>query len=224
MQPRPPQIALCRSSQSSCAKRRSTVTDRRGAIRAPVCGATGNRGGNGFLTPNEVRRLGAALASRETSMPVPAAAVRLLLLTGCRQGEIRTLHWQDYREGHLFLRDSTTGPRTVWLSSAARSVLDRMPRTARWVLPASNGRGPLSAETLYRCWRAVQTSAELPDVRLHDLRHSYASFALRQGETVLTIGRLLGHRDPTTTLKYTHFADGMASEAVEALGAALEIG
>ena len=63
----------------------------------------------------------------------------------------------------------------------------------------------------------------MPDVRLHDLRHSYASFALRQGETILTIGRLLGHRDPATTLKYTHFADAMVREAVvEAVGTALE--
>ena len=82
----------------------------------------------------------------------------------------------------------------------------------------------MSAETLYRCWRALRTAAGLPDVRLHDLRHSYASFALRQGESVLTIGRLLGHRDPSTTLKYTHFADAMAREAVESVGTALGTG
>ena len=60
---------------------------------------------------------------------LPVAAVRLLLLTGCRQGEVRTLAWRDYRGGHLFLRDSKTGPRTVWLYSAARRLLDRLPRT-----------------------------------------------------------------------------------------------
>ena len=79
----------------------------------------------------------------------------------------------------------------------------------------------MRTETLYGCWRTVRSAAGLPDVRLHDLRHSYASFALRRGETVLTIGRLLGHADPTTTLKYTHFADAMAYEAVEAVGAIL---
>ena len=80
----------------------------------------------------------------------------------------------------------------------------------------------MRTETLYGCWRTVRTAAGLPDVRLHDLRHSYASFALRQGEAVSTIGRLLGHRDPATTLKYTHFADGMVRDAVEAVGAVLE--
>ena len=174
-----------------------------------------------FLTTDETRRLGAALCAREAVSPVPASAVRLLLLTGCRQGEIRGLRWSDYREGHLFLRDSKTGPRTVWLSSPARALLDRLPRTARWAFPASNGAGPLSAGTLDRFWRTLRKEAGLPDLRLHDLRHSFASFALRQGETVLTIGRLLGHRDPTTTLRYTHVADAHARDAVEAVGASL---
>lgn len=174
-----------------------------------------------FLTVGETRRLGAALAAQEPMAPLPAAVIRLLLLTGCRQSEIRTLQWRDYREGHLFLRDSKTGPRTVWLSSAARSVLDRLPRANRWTFPASKGIGPMRTETLYGCWRIVRTAANLPDVRLHDLRHSYASFALQRGEAVPTIGRLLGHRDPTTTLKYTHFADALAREAVETVGAAL---
>ena len=174
-----------------------------------------------FLTTDETRRLGVALAAREADSPVRAAAVRLLLLTGCRQGEIRELQWQDYRSGHLFLRDSKTGPRTVWLSSPARAVLDRLPRTARWVFPTANGLGPQSTGMLDRFWRTLSEAAELSGLRLHDLRHSYASFALRHGETVLTIGRLLGHRDPATTLKYTHFADAMARDAVEAVAAAL---
>lgn len=174
-----------------------------------------------FLTTLETRRLGAVLTARETTEPVPTAAVRLLLLTGCRQGEIRTLQWRDYREGNLFLRDSKTGPRTVWLSSPARGVLDRLPRRGPWVLPGARGDGPLAAESLYRFWLSVRAAAGLPDVRLHDLRHSYASFALQQGENVPTIGRLLGHRNPATTLRYVHVADGMVRDAVEAVGAAL---
>ena len=169
-----------------------------------------------FLTLDETRRLGAALAAQEAVSPLPPAVVRLLLLTGCRQSEIRTLHWQDYREGHLFLRDGKAGPRTVWLSSTARLVLDCLPRTGHWVFPASTGHQRMSTETLYGCWRTLRAAAGVSDVRLHDLRHSYASFALRQGETVPTISRLLGHRDPATTLKYTHFADATVREAVEA--------
>ena len=156
------------------------------------------RGHERFLTVDETRCPGAALAAREAAAPLPAA-VRLLPLTGCRQSEIRTLRWQDYRAGHLFLRDSKTGPRTVWLSSPARLVLDDLPRTGGWVFPAATGAGPMTSETLYGFWRSLRTSSGLPSLRLHDLRHSYASFALRQGDTVLTIGRLLGHRDPGST-------------------------
>ena len=154
----------------------------------------------------------------EAGAPFPIALIRLLLLTGCRQSEIRTLQWRDYREGHLFLRYGKTAPRTVWLSSPARHVLAGLSRTCAWIFPGPRGDCPLSNDVLYRCWKAVRCMAELPMLRLHDLRHSYASFALRQGETVLTIGRLLGHRDPETTLRYTHFGDAQALEAVEAVG------
>ena len=88
-----------------------------------------------FLTHDEMRRLGRILTRRQGEWPLPVAIVRLLLLTGCRQSEIRTLRWRDYREGHLFLRDSKTGPRTVWLSSAARRVL-------RGLLPGRSLRVP----------------------------------------------------------------------------------
>ncbi len=175
-----------------------------------------------FLTDAEIRRLGTALAAQTPISPLAVAVVHLLLLTGCRQGEIRTLQWPDYRAGHLFLRDSKTGPRTVWLSSPARSVLDTLSPSDTWIFPAPTGSGPMPPETLYRCWRIVRAGADLPTLRLHDLRHSYASFALRRGETVLTIGRLLGHRDPATTLRYTHIADPMVRSAVETVGAALD--
>ena len=175
-----------------------------------------------FLSVTELGRLGAALGAWEARTPLLTAVVRLLLLTGCRQGEVRTLLWSDYREGHLFLRDGKAGPRTVWLSSPARSVLDRLPHRSRWVFPAAGGRH-LSAGTLYGFWQRLRQICGLSDVRLHDLRHTYASFALQRGETVLTIGRLLGHRDPATTLRYTHFADAALHDAAEAVGVALEV-
>jgi len=152
------------------------------------------RGRERFLSREETRRLGTVL--REHDGDALAAAVRLLLLTGCRKGEIMTLQWRDCRDGHLFLRDGKTGPRTVWLSSTARTVLDGLPRTGAWVFPARTGKG--RAQGLDRYWQRLRGEADLRDVRLHDLRHSYASFALRAGETVLTIGRLLGHSKPET--------------------------
>ena len=175
-----------------------------------------------FLSTAEIRRLGEVLARQEADHPQATAIIRLLLLTGCRKGEVITLKWRFYREGKLFLPDSKTGPRTIWLSSAAREVLDSLPRTAVWVFPSPRTDGFLTAVAVDRVWCRVRAEADLCEVRLHDLRHSYASMALAQGETVLTIGRLLGHRDPATTLKYIHLADSMVREAVDTVGAVLE--
>ena len=174
-----------------------------------------------FLSTAEFRRLGEVLARHEADHTQAVAIIRLLLLTGCRKGEVITLKWRFYREGKLFLPDSKTGPRTVWLSSAAREILDRVPRKSVWVFPSARTNGCLTAATIGWVWRRVRAEAGLSDVRLHDLRHSYASIALAQGETVLTIGRLLGHCDPETTLKYIHLADSTVREAVDVVGAAL---
>ncbi len=175
-----------------------------------------------FLSTAELRRLGEVLARHEAAHPQAVAIIRLLLLTGCRKGEIISLEWRHYREGKLFLPDSKVGPRTVWLSSAARGILDALPRRATWIFPSPRTNDYLTAEALGMVWYRVRAEADLRDVRLHDLRHSYASMALAQGETVLTIGRLLGHRNPATTLKYTHMSDAMVREAIEVVGAALE--
>ena len=180
------------------------------------------KGRERFLSDDEIRRLAARLTAYEARWPQQVAVIRLLLLTGCRKGELLTLQWRDYREGRLFLRDSKTGPRTVWLSEPARAVLDGLERKGRCVFPAPEGGRPRSANWLNHFWQRVCTEAELEDMHLHDLRHTVASLALRRGETVLAIGRLLGHRNPETTLKYVHLADSMMQEAAETVGAALE--
>ena len=180
------------------------------------------KGRERFLSDDEIRRMSAVLAEHAGRQPLQVALVRLLLLTGCRKSEILTLRWSDYREGRLFLRDSKTGPRTVWLSSPARNVLDGIERTGRWIFPATRTGGPQGRGWLDHFWSGIRAEADLRDVRLHDLRHTHASIALREGETVLAIGRLLGHRNPETTLKYTHPADAMVMEAAETVGAVLE--
>ena len=168
-----------------------------------------------FLSPEEYCRLGRVLDHHEADRPLHAAALRLLLLTGCRKSEILTLEWHFYREGRLYLPDSKTGPRTVWLCEAAREVLDRLPRSKKWVFPVGELRSPRS--WLDQFWQAVRAEAGLEDVRLHDTRHSFASMALLSGETIRTVGRLLGHDKPSTTLKYAHLSDSTVQEAVEAL-------
>ena len=176
------------------------------------------KGRERFLSDDEIRRLSERLSAHAERSPQQVAVIRLLLLTGCRKGEVLTLRWSDYREGHLFLRDSKTGPRTVWLSQPARRILDTLERTSRWVFPGSHPGRPRGSISLLNFWHRVRAEANLRDVRLHDLRHTYASLALRQGETVVAIGRLLGHADPETTLKYTHPADAMARAAAETVG------
>ena len=177
------------------------------------------RGRERFLTPEEMRHLSDVLRRYEARWPLPVAIIRLLLLTGCRKSEIMMLDWSSIRDGNLYLPDSKTGPRTVWLSTAARRVLDGLSRTSRWVFPRKNLRGPVP--NINRFWYCIRAEAGLSDVRLHDLRHSYASVAITQGETVLTIGKLLGHTDPGTTLKYTHLADATVQQAADAVGAVL---
>ena len=142
-----------------------------------------------FLSDGEMRWLSARLSAHAGSSPRQVAVVRLLLLTGCRKSEIVTLRWSDYREGHLFLRDSKTGPRTVWLSQPARNVLDGLDRSGQWVFPAPRGRGPRNKGWLERFWDEVRAETGLRGVRLHDLRHTSATQPI-----VYEISSVLRHR------------------------------
>ncbi len=179
------------------------------------------KGRERFLSPVEMWRLGAALTRHRDKRPLYVAAVELLLLTGCRKSEILTLQWTDCREGKLFLRDSKIGPRTVWLSSPARRVLDALPRRGSRVFPSGAAGSSLAPQAMNRFWDRLRAEAGLEDVTLHDARHSYASVALMQGETVVTIGKLLGHKNPATTLKYIHLDDAAVREAVETVAPAM---
>ncbi|MCY3753977.1 MAG: site-specific integrase [Alphaproteobacteria bacterium] len=168
-----------------------------------------------FLSPEEYRRLAMVLDRHEGHHPFRVAALRLLLLTGCRKSEVITLEWRFYRDGRLYLEDSKTGPRTVWLCEAAREILDGLSRSSRFVFPIGGRRTPWS--WLDAFWIQLRAEAGLEDVRLHDMRHSYASMALSSGETIRTVGRLLGHDNAATTLKYAHLSDATVRETVEAL-------
>ena len=179
------------------------------------------KGRERFLSEEEIRRLGRVLKQHEGDRPMYVAIIRLLLLTGCRRREIVTLRWKEYREGHLHLDDSKTGPRTVWLSSPARRILEEQPQASQWVFPSSRTGNSVHVETVYHFWGYLRSQAGLQDVRLHDLRHSFASIAVMSGENILTVGRLLGHNDPGTTLKYTHLAHDAVVKAAETVGSIL---
>ena len=164
-----------------------------------------------FLTEEEFRRLGQVLSALEAEGRVPvhaAGALRLLMLTGCRLSEILTLRWEDVRleANEIQLRDSKTGPRVVPLSPAAARVLAGLPRVAAnpWVIV---GRKPgTRLPHIHYYWYLVRERAGLKDVRLHDLRHSFASRALALGESLPMIGKLLGHSKIQTTARYAHLA------------------
>ena len=179
------------------------------------------KGRERFLSEEEIRRLGRALAQHEVACPMYVAIVRLLLLIGCRKREIVTLRWREYREGHLHLEDSKTGPRMVWLSSPAQRILEEQPRTSEWVFPSRSTGNSVGMSSVERFWMRLRSEAGLKDVRLHDLRHTFASIAVTRGENILTVGRLLGHNDPGTTLKYTHLAHDAVAEAAESVGSVL---
>ena len=173
-----------------------------------------------FLTDREFERLGRVLDAADVrggASPAALAAIRLLMLTGCRKNEILTLRWEDVDLGAAALRlaDSKTGPRTVSLSSSAARLLAGLPRAAGnpWVFPG-RGRGR-HLRSLDDAWRTVRTRAGLDDVRLHDLRHSYASRALALGETLPMIGKLLGHSQMETTARYAHLARDSIRDSAE---------
>ena len=164
-----------------------------------------------FLTEAEFRHLGAVLNGMEAEgrLPVyPAAAIRLLMLTGCRRNEIVELEWKhvDLEAGELRLADSKTGARLVPLSPAAARVLEELPRIEGnpWVIPGTKPGRHLADLNYY--WDRVRVEAGLADVRIHDLRHSFASRALALGESLSMIGKLLGHNKIETTSRYAHLA------------------
>ena len=179
-----------------------------------------------FLTEEEFRCIGAALDDLEAGGRVPvhaAAALRLLMLTGCRCSEVLTLRWEDValERNEVRLRDSKTGPRVVPLSPAAARVLAGVPRPAGnpWVIA---GREPGTRLThLAYYWYRVRERAGLDDVRLHDLRHSFASRALALGEPLPMIGKLLGHSKIQTTARYAHLARDSVKESAALVAASI---
>jgi integrase len=161
-----------------------------------------------FLSEKEVATLADTLTELEGEAlnPMMAAAIRLLMLTGCRKTEILSLRWVyvDAERACLRLPDSKTGAKVVPLATAALELLHELPRTAEWVLPAAKGKGHLVG--LQKAWETVRDKAKMPGLRLHDLRHSFASFAVADGHSLYMIGKVLGHKQARTTEGYAHLA------------------
>jgi integrase len=178
-----------------------------------------------FLTEEETARLVSTLDEFGDWQAVDC--IRLLLLTGARRSEALGSRWSEFDlAAGVWVKPS---PRTkngrvhrIPLSTAATQLLQRMKSEAssgeQYLFPArSSRRGPFRPE-ITREWRAVCRLAGIPGLRLHDLRHSFASVLASNGASLLLIGALLGHRQPSTTARYAHLADSSLRAATETAG------
>ena len=140
------------------------------------------------------------------SSPYTLAALWMLLYTGCRENEVLTLQWKDVHleDGYIYLPDSKVGVRAIPLNNKAKQVLCSLQKQeGNPYVFCGNILGQHLKETK-TTWRKVRELAGISDVRLHDLRHSFASFALKKGVDLYTVSKLLGHKNIKTTTRYAH--------------------
>ena len=176
-----------------------------------------------FLSENELTRLSDALVEAErtgTESPFLVAAIKLLMYTGCRPSEIRTLRWEyvDLSRRCLFLPDSKTGRRTVYLNSAAIEVLEGLPHAVGNPYVIVGEKQGKCWVNLRKPWLRIRESAGLENVRLYDLRHTYASYGAIAGLTSVLLQELMGHKSIATTMRYVHLTAGPMLEAAEVIG------
>ena len=164
-----------------------------------------------YLTKAEIAQL-----ARELGDDAPSRVLRFLLLTGLRSSEARGLRWGDVAaDGKTAeLRDTKTGARTITLSAAALGVMG--PVGIGWVFPGRNGQR-MGAGGLWRAWRRIRKRAGLEDVRIHDLRHTFASLQLEAGTHIEVIRSLMGHASITTTQRYLHTEREQEARALDAV-------
>ena len=171
-----------------------------------------------YLDPDEIETLWRVLDQAVidgTETEHVTAAFKLLLLTGCRLSEIQKSKWSWIRGNILLLPDAKTGPRRVMLSKSALDVLAAVPRLPNNPhIIAGKVEGQYATD-MQKPWRRIRKGAKLDDVRIHDLRHTYASLAAAAGHSLPIIGKLLGHTQAQTTARYAHLADSVTRSAAD---------
>jgi integrase len=172
------------------------------------------------LSKRDYGRLGEALKRIEDTEPVIAALIRFLALTGCRKSEARLLRWDMLDVNRAALPDSKTGPRAIWLGNAALALISEQPLTCAFVFSIRDK--PVSAARIAKAWNIVRNEIGLPALRLHDLRHGFASVAISSGEPLRTVSGLLGHSELQTTAGYAQFAEAPVRQAAERVAEHLE--
>jgi integrase len=176
-----------------------------------------------YLTPTELGRLCDALNRRQDKLE--AACIAFLMLTGARRNEALKARWRDFDPGAgIWSKPSahTKQKRThrIPLSAAARAVLVQLAERFAPNEPPPDGYvfGPELIHRVRATWGTVRTEAKLPGLRLHDLRHAYASVLASGGLSLPIIGALLGHTTPSTTARYAHLLDDPLRQATERVG------
>ncbi len=193
----------------------------------PVRGVTRYRdhASKRYLYPAELARLGETLAAaeRDGENAAAIAAIRLLILTGARKSEILTARheWVDTERGYLHLPDSKTGEKLIPLGAPARAVIAALSRIEGnpYLLPGD--KKDMHFIGLPKAWERIRARAGLDNVRLHDLRHAFASVGATGGDSLLVIGALLGHRDAKTTQRYAHLQDDPIRAAANRISGAI---
>jgi integrase len=180
----------------------------------------GHRGRH--LSLDTVRQLWQALDDLQNRMPDACDAIRLLLLTGARRSEILGLTWNCIAGSRAVLADSKTGPHVIWLNTPARVILDARREEAEspFVFPAPKREGPITV--IDRQWGTILKKAGIASLRVHDLRHHYASVAVSNGIDLRVVGQLLGHRDIDSTLGYAHLTTGTLVKSASRVSALID--
>lgn len=168
------------------------------------------------LSPSDYAALGVALAAAKADHETTGvlAAIRFLALTGARRGEATDLRWDDLHQDRAVLPDSKTGPKTVWLCGPARDMLANLSRQPGATYVFRDADRARFLRKIEATWRELRQVANLGALRLHDLRHGFASVGIQMGMDLPTIGGLLGHADIGTTSGYAHLRSGHLADAV----------
>jgi integrase len=185
-----------------------------------------------FISMAEAQRIFDAieeLERRGQTHPQYGFMVRLLIMTGARRGEIEAMQWReiDFERRCIVLSAarSKTGARRIPLSKAAIATLSTLPRNGAFVFPAQRENAASGyTQALPRLWNLIRKEAGLADLRLHDLRHSFASFAAESGASLQLIGKALGHTQIRTTERYAHLRDDPLQAMVDLIGERFDLG
>ncbi len=164
---------------------------------------------NRFLSDNELERLDQVLAERngtDADSNYTIAVFRLLIYTGCRLGEVLSLKWDDVnlKENFIHLKDSKVGERGIPLNESAKNVILGLQKKPDNPYVFCGSKAGYHLIKVHNTWNRIRKKAGIPDVRIHDLRHSFASFALKKGVSLYGVSKLLGHKNIATTTRYAH--------------------